>query len=304
MEWSIKQIYLPGGSHNLLINGFTARDVTLTEATDVTDATDPYTTADEDAAPASTIATPNLTDLLNVASTSNSILDASTIVTYGDSFNNPAGDLEAEATTAEATTTEIDAAAPSDTATTANVDGVNTEVEAQGDAEVDDTATLAAGDVSLASADLSPEERTSQLLRDAEGLEEEIGAQVQGHEPLTQIASGLRRANSLLKPTPTPTENEARMVGQSTAMTKHRAQLVDDAPRKPETRKPMVDTVSPLMDYSAPRPSTSFTNISKIDKILDPLDPMAPNYYNLTTSAPSIPLIDSDESKEVRKDAD
>ena len=56
------------------------------------------------------------------------------------------------------------------------------------------------------------------------------------------------------------------MAGQSTAMTKHRAQLVEDASCKPDTRKPMVDTVSPLMDYSALRPSTSFTNISKIDK--------------------------------------
>ena len=35
------------------------------------------------------------------------------------------------------------------------------------------------------------------------------------------------------------------MAGQSTAMTKHRAQLVEDASCKPDTRKPMVDTVSP-----------------------------------------------------------
>ena len=155
-----------------------------------------------------------------------------------------------------------------------------------------------------AATDLSPEDRTSQLIREAEEFEEGAAALLQEQEPLTQIAHGLRRANSLLKPTPTPTENIARIAGQLTVMIKHRAKLMEDAPHKPETKKPEEDTVSPLMDYSAPRPSTSFTNISKIDKILDPKDPMAPNSYNITSSAPSIPHIDPDESREVRKDKD
>ena len=79
---------------------------------------------------------------------------------------------------------------------------------------------------------------------------------------------------------------------------------MEDEPHKPERKKPVKDTVSPLMDYSAPRPSTSFNNISKIDKILDPKDPMAPNSYNITSSAPSIPHLDPDEAKEVKNDKD
>ena len=354
-------------AHDLLINGFTARDVTLT---DVTDATDPYTTANEDAAPASEKTTPvaahDLMDLLNVASTSNSILEASTIATYAESFNHSADDPEAETTTevetstdvttAEATTEEgantaatptpaaivgaaaavtaADSAAATASPTSSSdesekrhqncslcqnrvrcyckaIHGSDSDPDFEPDTYGPDASAAGSAPISPtnveAAAAVSPEDRTSQLLREAERLEGETEAIEQEQEPLTQIAHGLRRANSLLEPTQIPAGNTTRMAGQSTLMSKHRAKLMEDEPRKPERKKPIKpakDTVSPMMDYSAPRPSTSFNNISKIDKISDPKDPLAPNSYDITLPALSIPHLDPDEAKEVKNDKD
>ena len=373
-------------AHDLLINGFTARDVTLTDATDVTD---PYATADEGAALASENTTPaaihDLTDPLNTASAGDSILEASTIATYADSFNHSAGEPEAETTatevetttdvtTAEATTGEgassnnnnntaatptlIAAAGTSatDTATatgsaTAPASPISSPEESEesekrhlncslcqnrvrcyckaiygSDSDPDfepdtcgpntyapETSTTGPASTSPtnveAAAAVSPVDRTSQLLREAETLEGETEAIEQEQEPLTQIARGLQRANSLLNPAQTLAGDiiTTRLASQSTLMVKHRARLMEDEPCKPERKKhsnPAKDTVPSVMDYSAPRPSTSFNNISKIDKISDPKDPLAPNFHDITSPALLIPPLDPDEAKEVKNDRD
>jgi hypothetical protein len=153
-------------------------------------------------------------------------------------------------------------------------------------------------------------DRTSQLLREAETLEGETEATEQEEEPLTRIARGLQRANSLLNPAHIPTGDNhitTRLAGQSTLMVKYRARLMEDEPVKPEVQKslnPTKDAVSTAMDYSAPRPSSSFNNISKIDRISDPKDPLAPNFHDITSPALPISSLDPDEAKEMKNDSD
>ena len=339
-------------AHDLLINGFTARDVTLNDATDVTD---PYATADEGAAPASVNTTPapphDLTEPLNIASTEDSILEASTIATYADSFNRSASAGVPEAdTTATEVDTEVDTTAEATTAGAATegeatsnntaaahisvgVDTASVAVPEPGcepdirgvrgpDTGASDTPTVgptssptSVGGAADADA-ASPVDRTSQLLREAETLEGETGATEHEHErdheqePLTMIARGLQRANSLLEPSQAPARDiTTKLAGQSTIMVKHRARLTEDEPLSPELEgkkhsKPAGDAVSSVMNYSAPRPSTSFNNISKIEKISDPKDPLAPNFHDITSPTLPIPPLDPDEADEVRNDKD
>ena len=80
------------------------------------------------------------------------------------------------------------------------------------------------------------------------------------------------------------------------------ADIVEDLPEKLATRNPTVN-LTPPMNYFAPMPSTSFTNISKIVKVTDPSDPLAFNQNcNLTKSIPCIDV--TGESKDQKKDAD
>ena len=155
---------------------------------------------------------------------------------------------------------------------------------------------------SAAAVDLSAtsltEDNTEQLLKEAEKFDE---TQVQSQavafredEPLTQIQRGLRRAESLLLPT--PEEPEVRVIGQSTGFPKFRANLVVD---KTVTFNPLVES-SPPTNYFAPMPSNSFSNISHIEKVIDPRDPLTfirNRHIYLTVDSMG-------ESEERRRDAD
>ena len=73
-----------------------------------------------------------------------------------------------------------------------------------------------------------------------------------------------------------------------------------EAPPKP----PKPANKVTLLEYKAPTPSRSFSEISRIEKIVDPLDPLVFSQLTLTCSI-SYPLIDiNDESAERRIDAD
>ena len=155
---------------------------------------------------------------------------------------------------------------------------------------------------SSASPDLSVtsfvEDDTEQLLNEAEKFDA-TQAQIEAEpyreeEPLTQIQSGLRRAESLLLST--PEEPEVRVIGQSIGFPKYRANLVAD---KTVTFNPVVDS-SPPTNYFAPMPSNSFSNISHIEKVIDPFDPLAFNHNRHVY----LTIDSTGESEERRRDAD
>ena len=248
--------------HNLLLNGFSARDVTVTDTS--------YTTVDGD-----TVANG---DIIKAAS------------------NASAGDGASAAAVAVANAVAGPSTAASPSAAAAKLLkglGVATTQNAQVCGEAAADAAHPGGATALPTATTSattsasaPVTAAAQLMR---GLGFPSGPLVREEEPLTQIVTAEK---------PQTGEPEVRCIGQATmAVPKGQAvsTIVDETADDTVTfkdRKIFYQTTS----YKAPPPSRSFQNVSNIEKIVDPND------YHLSITHTTVDLTDDSKERRMDSD--